>query len=282
VHALFVVRLGGDYMHGRMLLPSVLGALLPVAVVVVQLRVALALGTVVVPWAVVCALFLQAPSRLVDNTEPWYDQRTTLTAAEGHAHPVTLADYTRFAASQPTIGWRLAQIARARSAVVVDYEPAQRRVGDRVLPWLVPRPLPGAWAAPSADAPVIAVTGSIGRLGYAAGAGVRIGDFLGLADPVGARTRLIEPRTRRPGHEKEFPAAWYLARFAAGDLPPAVRPQVAAARAALTCPPLRRIIAATSAPLTLRRMVDNLGVAVRAHGLRIDPDPQRARAEVCV
>ncbi|MDP9400328.1 MAG: hypothetical protein M3P39_05150 [Actinomycetota bacterium] len=281
VHALFVVRLGGDYMHGRMLLPSLLGAVLPVAVVVVERRAALALAAVVGLWALVCALFLQAPSRLIDNTEPWYDQRTTLNARQGHAHPVTLEDYARFEASQPTIGWRLRDLARARSAVVVDYRPARRRVGDRVLPWLEPRPLPRAWTARAARAPVLAYTGSIGRLGYAAGSSVRIGDSLGLADPVGSRVRLIEPRTRRPGHEKEFPEAWYLARFAAGNLPAARRPQVAAARQALACAPLRELLAATSEPLTAGRAAANLGVALRAHGLRVDPDPVVARAEVC-
>jgi arabinofuranosyltransferase len=281
VHALYVVRLGGDYMHGRMLLPSVFGALLPAAVLVLERRRAIAVSAVVVPWAVACGLFLQAPSRFVDGSKPWYDQRTTLSAEGGHAHPVTLAHYARYAFSQPTIGWRLAELARVRSAVVVDYVPARRRVGDRVVPWLAPRPLPGAWAGREADAPVLALTGSLGRLGYAAGDDVRLGDFLGLADPVGARTRLVEPRVRRPGHEKQVPAAWYLARFAAGELPPAVRPQVEAARAALACPPLSRLIAATSEPLTPRRMAANLAVAIQAHGLRVDPDPVRARAQVC-
>src|SRR5262249_55717198 len=62
VHALYVVRLGGDFMHARLLLPAMFALALPCAVVQVRRGVALsaALGLALV-WAVVCGVELRPP-----------------------------------------------------------------------------------------------------------------------------------------------------------------------------------------------------------------------------
>ncbi|CAA9493245.1 MAG: hypothetical protein AVDCRST_MAG45-862, partial [uncultured Solirubrobacterales bacterium] len=93
-------------------------------------------------------------------------------------------------------------------------------------------------------------------------------------------------RTARAGHEKLLPAAWFLARFAD---PAAVRasrrfrdnPRIPAARAALRCGGLARVLEAVNAPLTPGRFVENLGVAVELHSLRVPSDPLAARRELC-
>ena len=141
-------------------------------------------------------------------------------------------------------------------------------------------------ADPSFREPVVIFTGSIGRLGYAAGPEVRIADRLGLADPVAARLRLAPERAARAGHEKLLPAAWFLGRFAD---PAAVRasprfganPRIPAARAALGCGDLARVLEAVNAPLTPTRFVENLGLAVELHSLRLPADPVAARRELC-
>jgi arabinofuranosyltransferase len=280
VHALYVVRLGGDYMHARMLLPSLFAALLPVAVAAPARRWAVAVPAVVGAWALVCALALQAPSRFdLPEDTPWYDQRTTLIEQPGVEHPVTLADYAHMPWSQPSVGWAL---ARLPPSVVLNYRRDRRTVDGLTLPWKPPVPL-GGGIRPSAaaHARVLAYTGSIGRMGVAAGPEVRIADRFGLADPLASRVRLAQPRVQRAGHEKSLPASWFLARFATGRVPLSLRANVAAARRALRCPPLRRVVEATTAPLTLGRAVENLGVAVRAHGLRFDSEPQVAARELC-
>jgi arabinofuranosyltransferase len=267
VHAVYIVRLGGDYMHARMLLPTLFGALLPVLVVRASPRWSLALVAVLVPWAVVCAATLRAPNRF-ESTAPWYDQRSTLEEGSGLPVPVTLAAYARYPSPQPPLGWALERIARRGPAVVLH-------------PTTAPRAVPALRPSAAAHARVLAYTGSIGRLGTAAGPDVRIADAHGLADPLGARVRLPQPRIARPGHEKILPLSWYLARFTTGPPPTDLRPQVQAARAALRCRPLRRLVAAVSAPLTLGRAVDNIGEAFAANGLRIDPNPEVAERSLC-
>jgi arabinofuranosyltransferase len=58
VQTLYVVRLGGDYIEARLLLPAFFAVLVPVAVVPVQRRYLASL--LVVPWAVVSVLFLRS------------------------------------------------------------------------------------------------------------------------------------------------------------------------------------------------------------------------------
>jgi len=60
VHALYVVRVGGDFMHARLLLPSLFAVAAPVAVVPLDRRYLLAL--LVVPWALVALFFLPSPT----------------------------------------------------------------------------------------------------------------------------------------------------------------------------------------------------------------------------
>jgi arabinofuranosyltransferase len=58
-------------------------------------------------------------------------------------------------------------------------------------------------------------------------------------------------------------------------------PAVPAARAALRCGKLGRLLEGVNAPLTPQRFVDNVGLAVEAHSLRVPPDPVAARRELC-
>lgn len=59
LHALSVVRFGGDFMHGRLLLPSLLLIITPVAVVPITKRT-IPLVAVIASWAVLCALTFRA------------------------------------------------------------------------------------------------------------------------------------------------------------------------------------------------------------------------------
>jgi arabinofuranosyltransferase len=273
VHALYVVRLGGDYMHARMLLPTLLALLLPVLAVPVPRRAAgYALAGVLVAWALVCATALRASSSRGDLV---YDQRRAQLTAPGHPHPVTLEDHLGLPWSQPYVGLRMRELPPGSFVVSA---PARSWVfeGHRI-PVREPEPLRGVRGR---DDRVYAWLGSIGRIGYAGGAGLRIVDRYGLADPVAGRLRLEGPRRRRPGHEKELPLPWALARFA-DPATVASDPAVAAARAASRCGPLRDVLVGVTAPLTAGRFLDNVGVAVRTRGLRVAPDPERARVELC-
>ncbi len=290
LHTLFVVRLGGDYMHGRMLLPGLFAAVMPVAIVALPRRRAAAIGltAAVVVWAGVCALALRTPSQFGPEAGRWQilDQRAKQRDTPSHPHPVTLADHDALPLSQPRVGYAARALARPRRAVLsLDARVQRRRAPDGILPVQVPSAL-DVRADRSVTARVVIFTGSIGRLGYAAGPEVRIADRLGLADPVAARLRLGPDRPNRAGHEKLLSPAWFLARFAD---PASVRasprfganPRIPAARAALGCGELGRLLEAVNAPLTPSRFVANLGAAFELNGLRVPSDPVAARRELC-
>jgi hypothetical protein len=99
-------------------------------------------------------------------------------------------------------------------------------------------------------------------------------DRRGLADPIASRLRLDV--RGRPGHEKELNDLWILARFA--QAPPA---DASSAVKVLSCGGLQQVLAGIDEPLTVRRFVDNLRVAIAQRGLRIPADPEEARATFC-
>jgi arabinofuranosyltransferase len=279
----YVIRLGGDYMHARMLLPSIFGVLLPVAVTPLP-RGAWALVPVALVggWAGVCAIALRAPASETKSPQAvrFLDQRRKRKPPPGHSHFVTLDDYEAQPFSQPWVGRRLkAMAATGRGALVSDYRPETVTIEGHPVPVSAPVARPGVRPLPPWQDKAVAFTGSIGRVGYAAGDRVRIVDALGLADPIGGRLRLIGPRHGLAGHEKNLPVEWFLARTAPPS--PGDTPAVAAARRALRCGGLRDVLEATDAPLTLRRFVSNLAVAVSQRSLRIAPDPVAAERELC-
>jgi len=289
LHALYVVRVGGDYMHARLLLPSVFAAVMPLAVIVPGRRAAGAiLAAIVVPWALVCALELRAPAELPKDKQQLQvdDQRRHVVELWGYRHPVTLdglvAEPERRLALHRRQGLLLAELAERRPALVVDYSSDRNRFGERSR-----RPLPLDWALPRPGLPpVVARLGSIGRVGYAAGPRVHIADKNGLADPIAARLRLSAERAWRPGHEKTLPEEWTLARYGVPATERGARilardKRVVAARRALACGPLRELVAATTEPLDAGRFVANLAFAVRERSLRFSANPVRAAAELC-
>ena len=290
LHALYVVRLGGDYMHARMLLPSVFCLLLPVMVVApAQRRSTALLALMVVPWAIVCATSLRAPAKPPEDRSRLQvnDQRRRYAEVWGYRHPVTLdgllAAPERRPALQRRQGLLLAGLAERGRAVVLSFTTDRNRFGERSRR---PEPLARARPRPRLPSDVVAWLGSIGRVGYAAGPGVHLVDANGLADPLGARVRLPRRRSFHPGHEKFLPRGWVLARYAVPATPAdarwlADRPGVRAARAALACEPLRELVAATTQPLTPSRFFANVAFAVREQSLRFSPDPRRAARELC-
>jgi arabinofuranosyltransferase len=283
VHALFVVKVGGDFMHARLLLPAVFAVLCPFAVVSVPARragIALVLG--VAAWALVCAAALRVPyddGRLVAGQSIVDERAYYLHQAGGVVNPVTQEDYDRFQ-------WEQAGSAvRARAAR-----------GERSLTFAGPNDteaaaLPDIPARPGLPVHMVAAVQNVGLYGYAAGTDAWVVDRLGLGDPIAAR---IELGARgRPGHEKLLPPQWVIARFGAPD---AYQGDafVADARKALGCSvwrwdgtglhreaPIRQTLDAVSQPLTPGRFVSNLKLAATGDKLRFPPDPPIAADAFC-
>jgi arabinofuranosyltransferase len=298
LHALYIVRVGGDFMHGRMLLPSLFGALLPLAVVIPR-RAGwqLALGLAVVPWAIVCVIALRAPetSGAISVQTQISDEHSFFTGFSHNLHPVTLRDYRDTAWVRD--GLALRRIAARGRAVVLGLPAVPCGSGGFLQRTCAPPAASGPQPPPgqpldvnglpraSSPTPVVAGVLNVGMLGYAAGPDVTVVDQYGLADPLGSRIRLL---TRgKPGHEKYLPTEWIVARFGARGIEtfPGAAPGapigIAVARQALGCPPLHRLLSAVDSPLTVSRFFSNIGESFSLASLRFSSDPGTAEREVC-
>jgi arabinofuranosyltransferase len=282
----YVVQIGGDYMHGRMFLPPVFAALLPIAVLPLQAPVlrraqpilALA-GCAALVWCCVCAGFLRVGA---ENECGIGDERTWYAHGADKANPITLPMFQshNFYKDATDIEKRIR--AACPGALAASDKPGAecRRVylndgeQERLGPSAPEFPI-----ASSIDPRVkaVATAGAIGISGYRLPSSVHVNDLHGLADPIGSRL-LLTVRSR-PGHDKRLPVEWTLARFS--EPSPGEDAAVAAARHALGCSPLRDLMEAVSAPLSWDRFFHNLREAKALSDLRMPVDPFEADERFC-
>jgi arabinofuranosyltransferase len=264
---LYVIAVGGDFGHARLLLHALFAICVPFAVVPLAARNGVAL--LMVPYAIVAATSMRPPQW----TEGQFANGLVLPEAAGI---VTLDD----------LGWGADGSLRASlEHTALHYQPG-----------LVTFVVVGAETSPDVSLPA-GVLGAIGAPSFAMGTEFHVIDLLGLADAVGARFDLVPGLA---GHEKPYPASWLSARtFAgAGRPPPSAFPteanpfvptgaddefwdEVEVSRRALGCGRIEELLDATSGPLTVGRFVDNLIGAVGRTTLRIPRDPNRAIEELC-
>ncbi len=265
LNALYVVRVGGDWMHARLLLPALFALCAPVALVPIARRYLAAF--VVIPWALVSGISLR----------PDPDQMTP----GGVSGRVTLEQvffWTPDAASVFGSGPGLYYQA---------YDPYEYRFVD------VP-------AAPGVHLPTMALT-AIGAMGYALGPSADVQDLYGLADALAGHLEL--GKRGLPGHEKTVPAHWTVARLTAqsanvfprafpngwsrypgtqGLDPAQFARQVESARAALRCGAIHQLEQAVRGPLTVGRFFANLWNSYDNTKLRIPADANEAYRRFCL
>ena len=270
LYGLYVVRLGGDFMHFRMLLPPLFAAALPVAVIrLAQARDVAAWGAVAA-WCMVCATSLRVPFGLPPE-RTIVDEAAFWTGMAHRANAVTLADHG--ASANVSLGLALQRAAQhGRAVLLIAGETSPRR--------------PHGTTLASFPEPVVATLIDIGQTSLAAGADVYVVDRRGLADSVAARLLIADASVGRVGHQKLLPDVWVLARYAdpatLRDIDADQRVQVDEARRALTCDgALRDVITATTAPLTPSRFLANITHAWSFTTLRLPADPTSAEAAVC-
>jgi arabinofuranosyltransferase len=288
VHVLFVVKVGGDFMHGRMLLPGTFAVLMPVAMVSVPLRRgALGLAAVVALWALVCGIALRVPfsADAVTKGAKIVDERSYYVRVGARRdNPITLDDYSR----DPWVrsGREMRKRAAAHERVVTFKGPNFNAADEAIPDTPMHSGLPVDLVAPSSN---------VGLFGYAAGTDVWVVDRLGIADPIAAREKL--ERRGRVGHEKVLPALWVIARFSdLAKLPGGIasQPELALTEQALSCSvwiwdgtgkhvkdPLRRLLAEISQPISAGRFLSNVSDTVSGGRFRLPLDPLAARAAEC-
>lgn len=254
--ALYVVRVGGDFMHARMLLPAVFCLLLPV--MALPLRRATILPVVVVlVWSLVAAQDLGPPYRAI-GSYGIADERGFYTELLGNPHPLLAADYRM----HPWVGAGADVLARQPGPALVLQVRGEGPAGPEWQALPVPPGRPGelVWL-------------NLGVAGALAPLDARVTDTVGLANPLAAHTTIIPEG--RVGHDKNLPKSWYVAESGAAtpDDRAADPGDVAAARRALRCPALVELEASVRAPLTPQRFWANLTGAYERTQLRFPRDP---------
>jgi arabinofuranosyltransferase len=255
VHALYITAIGGDYMHGRLLLPAFFALALPASVAISTLapsRRTVWLGGIAafaLIWAVVSvAAFRPPPNEKSYLLSPISDWRAVSGA---RIKPIDTA-----------FGLNGNEAAAAYDKGVRGYF----KLTDKA-------PRPGL----DPDAFVITM-GSIGVPAYDAGRRIWVIDIGGLAEPLAARTAPVPGRPA--GHRKQIDDAWYDARFAAVNAATS-SPKVASARHALTCGPIPGLLDAVDAKLTPSRFFSNIWHSLSYTRLHIPDDPAVAEEQWC-
>jgi arabinofuranosyltransferase len=296
VHALFVTRVGGDFMHARFLLPSLFGGLLPVMALRWPEPGASRAGRRALAGAVAVALAWAAVAMIAFRTTELEaasgitDERRWYAGCSGRANPVRAEDFEGCGFVEDVRQIEKFRVRdRTRPAPAPDTgalspEPhAHSLLVDQQDDYLITQETPpevhayrlGEQVDPRID--FVLGRSNIGVTGWSFGPDVHLVDRFGLADPIAARLRLAE--RGRPGHEKNLVNAWIVARYAAPDA--SSDPAALDARAALACGDLRELLDAVSQPLTLARFGRNVRLAPRLSALRIPPDPHEARTTLC-
>ena len=274
LHALYIVTAGGDWLHGRLLLPALYVLVLPVAVLPVTRAFMLAM--LIVPWVVSSALWFRPPQvekpTLVD---PVIHTGMHVTVEEKNWGPQ---------------GGARRQLAGKGFYVDTRFGKDFVRV-EGVVPGPYVR-LPGM------------TTQALGHPPYALGPDWYVIDVFGLAHPLVARfesTPSLSVLPRVPGHKKPLPKVWLYAMIMPEGLEvdPQTFPgtyfnplipdtpgdqlwhQVALVREVLDCPALVELHAAVTEPLSLQRFIKNFTGAWTRTRLTIPPDPELAWQKFC-
>jgi arabinofuranosyltransferase len=264
----YVCRSGGDFMHGRLLLPGLLLIALPLcAVPLTQVTRIAALG--LAGWAVCCALLWRPPASSGDAYAILDEQRTYVGYTH-NPHPISMAVHEN--------------VPRGFRPAVEAAEAAGRPV------LLIQRPgggerfeaLPLALGARTRMAGAFGLLGNNGIVMPLDGTSV---DTLGLAYPLAAHQAREGVRTAgRAGHEKPLDPAWIVADWTdpGTPVPAGVDPAaVAAARHALNCGELAELQASVRDPLTPERFWKNLTGSWGRTWFRYPRDPVAAEKRLC-
>ncbi|MCT1453097.1 MULTISPECIES: hypothetical protein [unclassified Corynebacterium] len=275
LHLLYVVRVGGDFMHGRMVLLPLFAMLLPVAAVPLTLVGGICAAAAALWAGIVVARghdlgfepFEDGPENLtiVDEREFW----TAVLLRESGNPPRYAED---FLTSDLMNGWTdgvaqaeeensgaLAIILKQKDPFVYDWLPLDRVSKDSDLQNLAPT----------------AYLINLGMVSANSDLNMRVLDDVGLATPLAARQPRIEGG--RIGHDKHLPGHWKFADTAAdtgallGDID---AQKVREARAALRTPEIAELLATSREPMSPRRFAENMRFALtKGRTLEIAEDP---------
>ncbi|WP_371744052.1 flagellar motor control protein ZomB [Mycobacterium sp. DL592] len=290
LQALYWIRQGGDFMHGRVLLTPVFCLVAPIAVIPLALPdgtrfsrdkglllsgAAAALWLAVIGWSLWAA---NSPGLGSDATRVTYsgivDERRFYSQATGHAHPLTAADYLDY----PRMRAVVVAINNTPDGALL-LPSGNYDVWDVVPAFPPPPPPPGmsmdSWRRQIAPHTVFFT--NLGMVGMNVGLNTRVIDQIGLANPLAAHTARLEDG--RIGHDKNLFPDWAVAEGPWLKEHPYVPPYldegwIKEAGVALQCPETARKLESIRAPLGIRRFLSNVVHSLDYTGYRINRVPQ--------
>ncbi len=281
VQTCYIIKVGGDFMHGRMWLPVLLMLLLPLMLTpFTKLSTPLVAGVAI--WAVVCGttfrsgdITTSSPNWRPDNqvNQVW-NERGFYTAQTGTDNPVS---------EQPHIG-----TIKKTYGLLVHAEQDGRRVLYLDPNYARPYNLPVTFSMPlraDLDFPVGAVIGRLGVGGAVVPLDGIVADLWGLSSTIGSH--IEQTNFDAAGHQKLLPPAWNIALYVDPSgyaaIPPhfATIEQINAARHTLQCGDVKELIESVTEPMSFGRFWKNLTGAFDRTSLRIPADPIAAEKKFC-
>jgi len=281
----YVVAIGGDFMHARMLLPATFTLLLPVMVIPMPrlsattakaaLRTLLPAGLCLVAltaWALTCGISWRLPQAPgVIPSSGITDERAFWAARTGQRNPDVPQEYELTIFGSPTaagsLSWEIAQDSQPGLSPVLLFIPP----GGTQLITVPLNNLKYSIAVPSD------ILGTLGAVVPLNGLAI---DVHGLSYALGSH--LVAGTDGRVGHDKYAAPVWIVAEYSTATSVPGIpAADIAAARKALSCGGLAELTQATQAPLTWDRFWDNVVDSPSLTSLRIPNDPYQAEAQLC-
>ena len=286
LQALYWIRQGGDFMHGRVLLVPLLCLVAPVAVVPVVVPEGTRLsreagywlaGGVSALWMSVAgwALWAANSSGLGDDaTRVTYtgivDERRFYAQATGHAHPLTAADYLDYPRMRAVL---VALNNTPEGALLL---PSGNYDQWDLVPPVPQKAAPDAPPAPQKGPHTVFFT-NLGMVGMNVALDVRVIDQIGLANPLAAHTARLQHG--RIGHDKNLFPDWVIADGPWVKGYPGVpgyldQMFVQQAEAALKCDGTQQVLNSVRAPMGVHRFLSNVLHSVQFTRYRIDRVPR--------
>ena len=282
LQALYWIRQGGDFMHGRVLLAPLFCLLAPVAVIPVMIPDGQDYSRETGYWVAAAASLLwlglagwslwaaNSPGMGDDATHVTYsgivDERRFYAQATGRAHPLTAADYLDY----PRMAAILTAINNTPDGALL--LPSGNYTQWDLVPMLQPQP---GSETPQKPQHAVFFT-NLGMVGMNVGLDVRVIDQIGLANPLAQHTARL--KHGRIGHDKNLFPDWVVADGPWVKMYPGIpgyldQQWVAEAVTALQCPETQAVLSSIRAPMSLHRFFSNLMHAYEFTKYRIDRVP---------
>jgi len=242
LYALYVILIGGDFMHARFLLPSVFAffVVLPPIIINESILKKILLLLLLI-WCFICINYLRVSYNGI-NEYGIANEREFYIRLSHKKNPVTLEDYS---------GSLLYLQAANLKQRYTDYEITNKIKVDKYV-----------------------ALSNIGISGFLLGSEYYIFDLWCIADPIGARFKV--DKRGRPGHEKTLSIEWINARI--GQI---TNEKELYAKKAMECGVLRDLLDSIHGKLTLKKFLLNIVYSYKFTKIRIPKDTYQAYKKFC-